>query len=144
MSDPDAGFGRRPRTTAPEDHASHRRRDIDNVIGELDRILDRLGTRVRNVPRAEFVDGSDAYDAASMSVVRMHGILERRENSALLDVLSETERRALATVRNIITHGGYANMNDDSFWETATTHLPELVRRLRSAAVAERDATKAE
>tara|TARA_B100000686_G_scaffold231720_1_gene239318 strand:+ start:66 stop:212 length:147 start_codon:yes stop_codon:yes gene_type:complete len=48
-------------------------------------------------------------------------------------VLTEEGSRSLRTIRNIISHGRYADMNDDVFWVTATTHLPDLVRRLRDA-----------
>lgn len=124
------GFTPRPRVEG----GARNENDRSNTVTELAKIALRLDTKVVGTARSAFADGSDSYDAASMVVVRVFGLLERAENAALLDVLTTTERRALRAVRNIITHGGYATMDDESFWETATVHLPEVVRRLQAAA----------
>ncbi len=99
---------------------------------ELAKIDERL-ERVRRSDRKDFHDGSPSYDSATIAVVRLTGLLERSEFSDLREVLTEEESRSLRTIRNIISHGGYADMNVDMFWATVITHLPDLVRRLRDA-----------
>jgi uncharacterized protein with HEPN domain len=129
------GFSPRPRSGAQ----ARRAHDLDNFLIELGKVSKRLDDKVRSSHREDFHDGSASYDAASMAVVRIHGLLERSQNQRFRQLLTVTEQRALGTVRNIITHGGYATMDDESFWETATAHLPDVVRRLREAAEAERE-----
>lgn len=119
-------FTPRPRQAGDE----RDRNDRANLLGELQRIATRLQSRVLGSARAGFRDGSDSYDAASMAVVRLHGLLDRREHAFLLQVVTENELRAIGTIRNIVSHGGYRSMDDESFWETATIQLPELVERL--------------
>lgn len=112
------------------DAADRPRHDLVNLQDELRRIERRLEERVLGSDRAVFHDGSDSYDAASMAVVRLHGVLERREYAFLLDAVTDTEVRAISTIRNIVSRGGYRSMDDEGFWETATMQLPELVARL--------------
>ncbi|GMA27392.1 antitoxin [Arenivirga flava] len=119
------------------DAADRPRHDLANLQDELRRIERRLEERVVGGDRAVFLDGSDSYDAASMAVVRLHGVLERREYAFLLDAVSDTEMRAISTIRNTVSHGGYRSMDDESFWETATLQLPDLVLRLIARADAE-------
>lgn len=107
-------------------------RDRLNFAAELAKVEERLD-RVRGSDRNDFHDGSPSYDAASIAVVRLTGLLERAEFARARQALTEEESRSLRTIRNIISHGGYADMNDDVFWVTVTTHLPDLVRRLREA-----------
>ena len=119
-------FEPRPRS----DGAARARNDRENLLDELHRIDERLRRRVIGTDRVAFHDGSDAYDAASMAIVRLHGVLERREHAFLLEAVREVELRAIGTIRNIVSHGGYRSMDDESFWETVTGQLPELLQRL--------------
>ena len=118
-------FGRVPR----RDSSARSERDRLNFVAELAKIAERL-ERVRQSDRGEFHDGSPTYDSASIAVVRLAGLLERSEFSQARRALTDEESRGLQTIRNIISHGGYADMNDDVFWMTATTYLPGLVVRL--------------
>ncbi len=119
------------------DAADRPRHDLANLQDELRRIERRVEERVVGSDRAAFRNGSDSYDAASMAVVRLHGVLERREYAFLLDAVTDTEVRAISMIRNTVSHGGYRPMDDESFWETATLQLPELVLRLIVRAGAE-------
>ncbi|UOE45623.1 hypothetical protein [Agromyces larvae] len=83
--------------------------------------------------REAFFDGSPSYDAASMVVVRLYGLLERADSGDLRATLTEDEIAALRTMRNIVAHGGDARMNDESFWTTSTRELPVVVTRLQRA-----------
>ena len=122
-------FGRVPR----RDSSARSERDRLKFTAELAKIAERL-ERVRQSDRSEFQDGSPTYDSASIAVVRLAALLERSEFSHARSVLTDEESRGMQTIGNIISHGGYADMNDDVFWKTTTSYLPDLVRRLGDAA----------
>ncbi|WP_022890616.1 hypothetical protein [Agromyces italicus] len=129
MSDGGDRFVPRPRSTGDARGSTDRR----NLADELARVERRLAERVIGTPRTEFSDGAASYDAASMVVVRLFGLLERPDASGLRERLTPDEFAALRTIRNIVAHGGYATMNDEVFWLTATRDLPDIVARLRTA-----------
>ncbi|WP_166982390.1 antitoxin [Paramicrobacterium fandaimingii] len=125
----DEPFKPRPRITSQ----GRRETDRANLRAELKRIDMRLHSQVIGTRRTDFIDGSPSYDAASMAIVRLTTVLERQENSFLHGVLTKTEQRSLVAVRNIVAHGGYSQMDDESFWISATRDLPDLIRRLQQA-----------
>lgn len=125
----DERFTVRPRgeSTARDAH------DHANLVEDLERIRQRILERVLPTRREDFVDGSVPYDTASFVVIRLHGVLSRPGSAWVRALLTEEETRSLATVRNIIAHGGYRTMDDDSFWRTSTIEVPRLVERLLEA-----------
>lgn len=105
--------------------------DEENVRRELSQILLRARS-VASRSRAEFADGTDAYDVASMLIIRLASLTEQPEFGPWAAMLTDDEINAIRTMRNIVAHSGYASMNDDIFWETVTRNVPELVERLLS------------
>lgn len=130
---PDDGFLPRPRSSQAE-RSQH---DLQNLVADLDRIAERLRTHVAPSSLDRFFDGQPAYDAATVAVVRLHGVLERPEYRRFRDVLSHLEWASIRTIRNIAAHGGYRHMDDELFWVTVTTEVPDVVARLLAAASAE-------
>lgn len=122
---PGAPFVRRPRQETPDpvNHAE------ENVRTELSCILLRARS-VASSRRDEFVDGSVAYDVASMVIIRLASLTERSEFSPWAELLSSQEIAAIRATRNIAAHAGYAVMNDELFWEAVTVSVPEIVERL--------------
>lgn len=112
---------RRGREPSPHDQANIRR--------ELGRILERTRV-VAASDRAAFTEGTAAYDVASMAVIRLAGIFERPEAAHLAARLTDDERQAIRTTRNIVAHAGYQGMNDDLFWLAITERVPAIVSRL--------------
>ena len=75
--------------------------------------------------------GSLEYYTASMAIIRLAALVEEDAYESFLTAATTTERRAIATMRNIAA--GYREMNDSLLWQTLTTGLPELLDRLRAA-----------
>lgn len=103
--------------------------DEENIRGELARILQRSQS-VASSPRAEFADGSVAYDVASMVMVRLASLTERSEFAPWSELLTAQELTSIRAMRNIAAYAGYAAMDDDLFWEAVTELVPEVVKRL--------------
>lgn len=99
--------------------------------------LDRIDLRVRRViadGRERFHEGSDAYDRASMAVIRLAALFEDDDRFAgFLSTATDTERRGIVRTRNIAGHRGYAAMDDDTFWETVTVQVPAFIAKIRRA-----------
>lgn len=103
------------------------------LADELGKISERL-RRTEAEGRVAFFEGSDSYDRAVVAVVRLAAILEdERRYGELLAVATARERTGIRHTRNIAAHQGYATMDDDLFWETATVDMPAFIRKLREA-----------
>lgn len=74
------------------------------------------------------------YYAACMALIRLASLFEDEAYQSFLSPATTTERRAIATMRNIAAHAGYREMDDTLLWRTLTFDVPDLVRRLREAA----------
>jgi hypothetical protein len=97
---------------------------------ELEKIRDRLRS-VEAAGRGHFRDGSDSYDHASIAVVRLAALLEGGGPFAShFASLDDEARRGIVTTRNIISHSGYARMDDDVFWRTVTVDIPDVLRAI--------------
>jgi hypothetical protein len=118
----------------PDGAATPRHHNLDNLLLALDRIEERL-RRVIESDRADFHDGTASYDAASLAIIRLHALREGAEYAAVFGVLGADEAKGLSHMRNIASHTGYQSMDDDLLWDAATRLLPELLPRLREAAV---------
>lgn len=89
---------------------------------------------VASTQRSEFRDGTAAYDAASMAMIRLAALLERQEMTETAGAaLSPDELAAIRTTSNIAAHAGYRNMNDDLLWLAVTERVPDILERLLSA-----------
>lgn len=104
----------------------------ESFRSELDGVELRV-TRVVDTSRAEFVDGAPAYDAASMAVIRMHAMTERREYAPFFVALGADETAGIRAVRNIAVHRDYDRMDDAILWNVVTRLLPPLLARLRAS-----------
>ena len=49
-----------------------------------------------------------------------------------LVAISEDERRAIRTTRNIAAHAGYRSMDDSLFWMAITRRVPEILDRIHA------------
>ncbi|SDM88330.1 hypothetical protein SAMN04487766_10859 [Actinomyces ruminicola] len=121
---PKGRFAPRPRRTAARSH------DRENLAGELNAIRRRV-QMVSGTSRDSFHDGSDAYDVASMVIIRLAALFERPEFTPYLTAVTREERLAISTTRNIAAHTGYRSMNDDLFWAAVTQRVPEILDRLQ-------------
>ncbi|CED90494.1 antitoxin [Actinomyces succiniciruminis] len=119
----DQRFTPRPRRAAARSH------DRENLVEELQAIRRRV-QMVSCTSRDSFHDGSDAYDVASMVIIRLAALFERPEFTPYLTAITREERLAIATTRNIAAHTGYKSMNDDLFWAAVTQRVPEILDRL--------------
>lgn len=99
---------------------------------ELTRIERRLQLTASG-GRAQFFDGSDSYDHAVVAIIRLAALFENERSrfGALLDTVTDTERRAIIATRNITAHHGYAVMDDDVFWATICEDVPALIAKIR-------------
>ena len=88
--------------------------DRENLDAELALIRDRIDVVIAH-GREEFYDGAQAYDVACMVIIRLAALLERPEFLPYLVAISEDERRAIRTTRNIAAHAGYRSMDDSLF-----------------------------
>lgn len=120
---PEQRFAPRPR------RATTHRHDRANLMDELAAIRRRTRA-VSASSRESFHDGSDAYDVASMVIIRLAALFERPEFEPYLTAVTHEERLAISTTRNIAAHTGYRSMNDDLFWAAVTKRVPEILDRL--------------
>ena len=49
-----------------------------------------------------------------------------------LVTISEDERRAIRTTRNIAAHAGYRSMDGSLFWAAITRRVPEILDRIQA------------
>jgi hypothetical protein len=97
---------------------------------EMEKIIRRLHA-VMEAGRSDFHDGSPAYDQAYLIVVRLTAMLEQTSPfAARFSGLTAEERLGIVTTRNIVSHIGYAAMNDDALWATVTVDIPRTLLRL--------------
>ncbi len=82
---------------------------------------------------------SHEYYAANMAIIRTAALFEEDSFVPFLRSVPTSQRRAIATMRNIAAHAGYRQMDDTVLWETLTSDLPRLLSSLRTAAEPERD-----
>ena len=108
-----------------------RRHDRENLDAELALIRDRIDVVISH-GREEFYDGAQAYDVACMVIIRLAALLERPEFMPYLVAISEDERRAIRTTRNIAAHAGYRSMDDSLFWMAITRRVPEILDRIHA------------
>ena len=132
MSEP-ASFMPRPRAPKRQTPSF----DVDNFLRELDVIARRIDL-VAGVPAQTFNADCPEYDSACMVIIRLAGFLEREEYAPYMDALTEVEKRALRTTRNIAAHSGYQSMDDKLLWTAVTRNVPDMIERLRSAVQADR------
>lgn len=85
---------------------------------------------MRERGREAFQDGSETYDVACMVIIRLAALLEREDLAPYLTAVTEEERRAIRTTRNIAAHAGYRAMNDGLFWLAVTERVPEILDRI--------------
>ena len=67
-----------------------------------------------------------------MVIIRLAALLERPEFMPYLVTISEDERRAIRTTRNIAAHAGYRSMDDSLFWVAITRRVPEILDRIQA------------
>ena len=67
-----------------------------------------------------------------MVIIRLAALLERADFMPYLVTISEDERRAIRTTRNIAAHAGYRSMDDSLFWAAITRSVPEILDRIRA------------
>ena len=67
-----------------------------------------------------------------MVIIRLAALLERPEFLPYLVAISEDERRAIRTTRNIAAHAGYRSMDDSLFWMAITRRVPEILDRIHA------------
>lgn len=102
------------------------------LADELDRISKRLA-RTEADGRDDFFEGSDSYDRAVVAVIRLTALFEdERRFGELLGEVTERERIGIRQTRNIAAHHGYASMDEETFWETATVDMPAFIAKLRA------------
>ncbi|TAM71131.1 MAG: antitoxin [Microbacteriaceae bacterium] len=117
---------RRKPSGGAQAHAS----DEELFSTELGKILGRL-RGVIDSDRSAFYDGSETYDHASLAVMRLAAMLE--DSSPFTNrfaALDDEARRGIITTRNIISHVGYASMDDEIFWRTVTVDVPAALGSL--------------
>ena len=101
-----ARFAPRPRRQVTNSH------DRANLDAELELIRARIDT-ITARGREEFHDGQETYDVACMVIIRLAALLERPEFEPHMEAITQQERLAIRTTRNIAAHTGYRSMNDD-------------------------------
>jgi hypothetical protein avisC_05722 len=121
----------RARFTPRARQNASRLHDRENLDAELALIRDRIDFVVAH-GREEFYDGAQAYDVACMVIIRLAALLERAEFMPYLVTISEDERRAIRTTRNIAAHAGYRSMDDSLFWVAITRRVPEILDRIQA------------
>ncbi|WP_166844080.1 antitoxin [Isoptericola sp. BMS4] len=105
----------------------------EQLAAELDKIERRL-QHVEMRGRDSFAEGSESFDRATVAVLRLAALFEDEKTFApLLESATEVERRGIAHTRNIAAHVGYATMDEDTFWVTATQHMPAFIAKVRAA-----------
>lgn len=122
-----AGFTPRPRRAPGQPHGHGH--DGANLATEIGLLRARIAT-VRERGREAFQDGTENYDVACMVIIRLAGLLEREDLATYLTAVTEEERRAIRTTRNIAAHAGYRAMNDGLFWLAVTERVPEILDRI--------------
>lgn len=132
MTEPSAGRFRRVEQSAdfePTSHPSDRANFLD-ALDEIDHTL-TLATRsgAEHIPCRSL-----EYYTACMALIRLAALFEEEAYQLFLSPASTTERRAIATMRNIAARAGYRGMDDKLLWRTLTTDVPDLIKRLREAA----------
>lgn len=110
--------------------------DLDAFDAELDAIQYRI-EKVIERGREAFFDGSSSFDHASMAIIRLSALFEDERFLRLLTPVTDAERRGIATTRSVVAHHGYRTMDDERFWSTITTDVPDVLRRVH-AHIAER------
>jgi hypothetical protein len=127
-----------PRARGVPRHATDRQlddakavRDATDFAQELDLIESRV-RRVLDAGRADFIDGSPSYDAASMAIIRLGALVDARRFERFLAALTEAERRAINATSVVTAHAHVALMADEEFWHTVTRDVPDVVSRLRA------------
>ena len=81
--------------------------------------------------REDFHDGKETHDVACMVIIRFAALLERPEFEPRMEAVTQQERLAIRTTRNIAARTGYRSMNDDLFWLAVTQRAPAILDRLR-------------
>ena len=81
--------------------------------------------------REDFHDGKETHDVACMVIIRFAALLERPEFEPRMEAVTQQERLAIRTTRNIAARTGYRSMNDDLFWLALTQRVPAILDRLR-------------
>jgi uncharacterized protein with HEPN domain len=105
----------------------------EQLDAELDKIERRLA-QVEAQGRDSFTEGSESFDRATVAVLRLAALFEDENRFApLLESATEVERRGIAHTRNIAAHVGYAAMDEDTFWVTATRDMPAFIAKIRAA-----------
>lgn len=127
-----AGFTPRPRRAPGQSHGYGH--DGANLATEIGLLRARIYT-VRERGREAFQDGTESYDVACMVIIRLAGLLEREDLATYLTAVTEEERRAIRTTRNIAAHAGYRAMNDGLFWLAVTERVPEILDRIEHGMV---------
>lgn len=124
------GFTPRPRRAPGQPHGhSH---DGANLSTEIGLLRARIVT-VRQRGREAFQDGSETYDVACMVIIRLAALLEREDLAPYLTAVTEEERRAIRTTRNIAAHAGYRA--DGLFRQAVTECVPEILDRIEGGMV---------
>lgn len=114
-----------PPTPAPTPHQL--------LADELNKVERRI-RKVIKAGRANFHDGSSAYDTATVAASRLAALFETGSPvAALLESVSDADRQGLSKTRNISAHHGYDEMDDDVFWDTVTERMPTLIAAIRRA-----------
>lgn len=120
-------FTPRPRRTPGGSHAH----DKSNLVAELDALIRRID-RVRVVAPEDFSDGAPEYDTACMVIIRIAALLEREEHADAFQVLTDEEKRAIRTTRNMAAHAGYPSMNDELLYLAVTRRIPAMIDRVKA------------
>ena len=68
---------------------------------------------------------------ACMVIIRLAALLERPEFEPRMEAVTQQERLAIRTTRNIAARTGYRSMNDDLFWLAVTQRAPAILDRPR-------------
>lgn len=121
------GFTARPRRTPGGPQGN----DRSNLMAELDALTRRIN-RIRTVAPGDFSDGAPEYDTACMVIIRIAALLKREEHANALNVLTDEEKRAIRTTRNIAAHAGYRSMNDELLYLAVTRRIPGIIDRVKA------------
>jgi hypothetical protein len=126
-----ARFTPRPRGEPPEPASRPSPRKL--LAAELEKIEGRLQS-VQDQGRSAFSEGSASFDRATVAVLRLAALFEDDEQFVpLLASASDVERRGIAHTRNIAAHLGYASMDEETIWVTATRDMPAFIAKIRAA-----------
>lgn len=119
--------------TAPESPPTPAPSPREILADELNKVDARI-RKVIKAGRANFHDGTSAYDTATVAASRLAALFETASPvMALLDSVSDADRQGLSKTRNISAHHGYDEMDDDIFWVTVTERMPTLIAAIRRA-----------